>query len=154
MNTIAGEYDDSRNKRAQLIIDHYGGTQKIAAIKAVREVFGLSLKGAKRLVDEYYMLGRITFPKSEVKALEDIVIVWEVVPEKTEVYHLIVDVNTGEKIKAAHMGFVNMANCPNEHNADWLQGYLEDKEPLVDEHSTMPLTIPGPCTVVLSGFIL
>jgi len=44
---------------AKDLIDACGPNQKIAAIKAIRNGFGLALKEAKDLVEEYFMSGRI-----------------------------------------------------------------------------------------------
>lgn len=44
------------------LIDAIGPNQKIQCIKKIREVYGMGLKEAKELVDEYFRTGRIVFP--------------------------------------------------------------------------------------------
>jgi hypothetical protein len=52
----------TRNAIARELIDAEGPQQKIMAIKSIRNNFGLSLKDAKDLVDEYFASGQIIFP--------------------------------------------------------------------------------------------
>ena len=50
----------TRNQIARELIDSIGpSTQKIQCIKKIRENFGLGLKEAKALVDEYIISGQI-----------------------------------------------------------------------------------------------
>jgi ribosomal protein L7/L12 len=51
----------SRDEVAIGIITKYAKA-KVRGIKAIRNQFGLSLKDAKHLVDEYYSSGKIIFP--------------------------------------------------------------------------------------------
>ena len=86
--------------------------------------------------------------------MENIILVYELNPENTRIYHLIVDSETAEKIKAAHLKFVN-AN--DDGPAEWLSEYIVDKEFLVQ--AEQDLTLPPELsvdqfTIVLSGFIL
>jgi ribosomal protein L7/L12 len=55
----------SRKQVAKIIIDAQGPNNKIAAIKLLRGEFGLGLKEAKAILDEYYISGRIIFPDDQ-----------------------------------------------------------------------------------------
>lgn len=47
------------DEQAKKLIDSHGPTQKIATIKAIRATYGLGLREAKAVVDEYFATGKI-----------------------------------------------------------------------------------------------
>ncbi len=88
--------------------------------------------------------------------MENIILVYELVPENTRIYHLVVDTDTAQKIKATHLKFVNAESEVDE--CDWLLEYLVGKPFItsVEDGDDAP-NIPHeglPTTVVLSGFVL
>jgi hypothetical protein len=55
----------TRNEIARELIEAEGPQRKIHAIKSIRSNFDISLKQAKRMVDEYYASGQIIFPEDD-----------------------------------------------------------------------------------------
>ena len=85
--------------------------------------------------------------------METIILIWEMIPEQTRIYQLIVNTEDAKKIKAAHLDYVNAVDETGA--ADWLCKYLEGKEHL-EEKDDEPWIVgsQSEITVVQSGFIM
>lgn len=88
--------------------------------------------------------------------MNSIILIYEMIPENTYVYHLYVDDETAEKIKSTHLKFVNTST--EDESTDWLSGYLTGKTPLIDVEDVKaggePLTVRADSVVVVTGFIM
>jgi hypothetical protein len=79
-----------------------------------------------------------------------IIVVWELIPEETKFYNLVVSQEDAQLIEAAHNDYVNTVNETGA--AEWLSEYLADKQPLDMDNGPFDLT--GEVTIVHSGFMM
>ena len=93
----------------------------------------------------------------------NILLVYEMVPERTQVYNLCVAQEDADKIVKCHNHYGNTVDQPvgvEQLTEEWLPKFLVDFEPVFDSDKTYkgtnqaPYFIDNQTTLVVSGFIL
>lgn len=88
----------------------------------------------------------------------NIILVYEMPPEKSSVYHLNVGIENFNRICKLHKKFVNLASNTEEEENEllWLYEFIQDKLLIFDTDGSddqKPYLVLVPCTIVVSGFI-
>ena len=92
-----------------------------------------------------------------------ILLVYEMVPDRTQVYNLCINTEDAEKIIKCHGYYGNLTNTAEDVEplvAEWLPNFLVNFKPIFDSSSVyadkpqLPSLINGETTVVVTGFIL